>query len=229
MLAAVKRLAPAGGFADDIAGTPELILVQEPFTELGRHTVGGGSSVSRKHATLSLRYDDTTGHSWWLKPLGRNKVSVNGRHFFANGDDEDTIPVEIWSGDVLKLGKMRTLRFLTDITAGQRNTWSELLRSVELADINSDTGADNANASDARNLVRNIVRVQTELHIEPSLSLRDTLAEAEQLLQLPKTIHRAAEGTADFERIEAFAQSTERILKLLDARLHLLDQAQSVA
>ena len=227
------------GFADDGAAAPEVFYVQQHDSVLGRHTIGGGPAVSRQHAALTLRRDDTTGNSWWLKPLGRNEVFVNDRRFLASGDDGATAAVEIWSGDVIKLGRTRTLRFQTDTTTGQSNTWVELLGIIELADRNTgDTGGSNGftravspaaehesrHVSDARDLVRSIVRVQTALHIEPSLSLRDTLVKAEELLQLPKTIRRTREGAADCERIEAFAKSAERVLKLLDARRYLLDQ-----
>ena len=239
-LTVVNSIPPVEGFADDGAEAPRVFYVQQHESVLGRHTIGGGPAVSRQHAALSLRRDETTGNSWWLKPLGHNEVFVNDRRFFASGDDEATDFVEIWSGDVIKLGRTRTLRFQTDTTAGQSNTWVELLGIIEPADSNTgDTGGSNGFAravgssagqgpsrhvSDARDLVRSIVRVQSALHIEPSLSLRDTLVKAEELLQLPKTIHRTGEGAADCERIEAFAKSAGRVLKLLEARWHLLDQ-----
>ena len=239
-LTVVNSIPPVEGFADDGAEAPRVFYVQQHESVLGRHTIGGGPAVSRQHAALSLRRDGTTGNSWWLKPLGHNEVFVNDRRFFASGDDEATDFVEIWSGDVIKLGRTRTLRFQTDTTAGQSNTWVQLLGIIEPADSNTgDTGGSNGFAravgssagqgpsrhvSDARDLVRSIVRVQSALHIEPSLSLRDTLVKAEELLQLPKTIHRTGEGAADCERIEAFAKSAGRVLKLLEARWHLLDQ-----
>ena len=95
----------------------------------------------------------------------------------------------------------------------------ELLSRVELGNGASSTSSDvedgSRHTSDARTLVRNIVRVQTALHIEPSLSLRDTLAKAEELLKLPKTIQRPGECT-EFKGTEGFAKSAERILKLLE-------------
>jgi len=213
--------------ASSAVSSPAVFYVRETDSVLGRHTIGGGVSVSRRHATLSLRYDDANEKSWWLEPIGRNKITVNGRHFSAaaaSEQDQLTTSVEIWGGDLITFGKTRTLRFRTDETAGQSNTYAALSKRLlgSIPPENSTSGG-----HDSRALVRDVVRVQSTLRIEASLPLRDTLVKAQELLQLPPTLgSRAAVGSAGGvvsaaeESEEALALAADRVLKLLSARGH---------
>ena len=130
----------------------EVFCVYAQECLLGRLNLGGGSAISRRHASLTMRSalgsggdgtDGYTEHSWWIQPIGKSKVAVNGRRYpAADGGSIDllesgseTAAVEVWSGDLITIGpvgeKGKMMRFATDTTAGQSNTYAALASVIQ--------------------------------------------------------------------------------------------------
>ena len=137
---------------NDSSTTPaadEVFEVHAPECLLGRLNLGGGSAISRRHASLVLQSasdgaDGHVTHSWWVQPLGKNKIAVNGQRYPAvdgpAGLDlvesgSEPAAIEIWSGDLLTIGSLgekgKTVRFHTETTVGQSNTYADLASALQ--------------------------------------------------------------------------------------------------